>query len=61
MNTEIHKLREQLDEIKEKYNFLEPNRGNLDDDTIHWLGSKPDYTKANLEYFKGFRYLLALV
>lgn len=46
-------LRKELEELKLKYNFIEPNRGNLEDETICWKTIKPDYTKANLAYFKG--------
>lgn len=42
------------DYIKEKYGFVEPDRGNLDDPSINWRGGrKPDYTIANLQYFLG--------
>lgn len=43
----------ELNTLKQKYGFVEPNRGNLDDATIEWLEGKPNYTNANLEYFKG--------
>ncbi|CAF0836041.1 unnamed protein product [Brachionus calyciflorus] len=45
--------KKELEELKLKYNFVEPNRGNLDDEQIEWRDGKPDYTLANLEYFKG--------
>jgi len=47
------KIRKEIEEIKAKYNFIEPNRGNLDDPNIKWRTHKPVYTVANLEYFKG--------
>ena len=33
--------------------FRRPDRGNLDDETVEWRYGKPDYTKADLVYFKG--------
>jgi hypothetical protein len=46
-------LQKELNEIITRYGFIEPNRGDLNDETIKWRHHKPDYTKANLEYFKG--------
>merc|ERR1712226_1612358 len=43
----------QLEALKEKYNFDEPDRGNLDDPDIKWRHGKPVYTKANLAYLNG--------
>lgn len=31
----------ELNTLKQKYGFVEPNRGNLDDATIEWLEGKP--------------------
>lgn len=45
--------RRQLDDLLAKYNFKEPDRGNLDDPQIQWRHGKPNYTKANLEYLTG--------
>lgn len=45
--------REQIEEYKKKYGFVEPDRGNLDDPTIVWRFGKPNYDIANLQYFKG--------
>lgn len=43
----------ELEAIKEKYDFPEPDRGNLDDPTIKWRHGRPIYTKANLAFLKG--------
>ncbi|CAH1267013.1 Hypp3655 [Branchiostoma lanceolatum] len=45
--------RQDLERLKKEHNFLEPDRGDLDDPNIKWRFSKPDYTQANLEYMKG--------
>ena len=50
-NDEILK---KLTAIKQKYNLIEPDRGNLDDENIVWVHEKPNYTKANLQFLKGF-------
>ncbi|XP_047124500.1 uncharacterized protein LOC124807076 [Hydra vulgaris] len=39
--------------LKENIAFLLPDRGNLDDPSIKWRSGKPDYTRANSEFFKG--------
>uniref|UniRef100_A0A7R9WFQ0 Pathogen-related protein n=1 Tax=Pseudictyota dubia TaxID=2749911 RepID=A0A7R9WFQ0_9STRA len=50
----LQEARALIDHIKEKYGFVEPDRGNLDDPSINWRGGrKPDYTIANLQYFLG--------
>jgi hypothetical protein len=46
-------MKKELEKLKKEHHFTEPNRGNLDDPTIVWRYKKPDYTKANLEFFKG--------
>jgi hypothetical protein len=43
-----------LTAIKQNYNLIEPDRGNLDDENIVWVHEKPNYTKANLQFLKGF-------
>ncbi|CAH1267015.1 Hypp3657 [Branchiostoma lanceolatum] len=45
--------RQDLERLKKEFNFLEPDRGDLDSPTIKWRFAKPDYTQANLEYMKG--------
>lgn len=49
----VKEAREELEKIKKEYNYIEPDRGNLDDENIKWRVKKPDYTIANLLYFKG--------
>ena len=44
---------EHLAQELKKYGFIEPDRGDLNDPNIKWRSGKPDYTSANLEYFKG--------
>lgn len=51
--SEAPSKREQIEAFKKKFGFIEPNRGNLDDETIEWRKGKPNYDIANLEYFKG--------
>ena len=46
-------VRLKLEELKNKYGFREPDRGDLEDLTIEWRSGKPDYTRANHEYLKG--------
>ena len=46
-------IREKLEDLKSRYGFREPDRGNLDDPEIHWRMGKPDYTKANYQFLKG--------
>ncbi len=43
-----------LTAIKPKYNLIEPDRGNLDVENIVWVHVKPNFTKANLQFLKGF-------
>ena len=46
-------VREKLEDLKCRYGFREPDRGNLDDPEIVWRMGKPDYTKANYQFMKG--------
>ena len=46
----MSEARKELREFLSK-GFIEPNRGNLDEQK--WKSAKPDYTLANLAYFKG--------
>ena len=39
-------LREDLENLKRKYGFKEPDRGDLDDKNILWRSGKPDYAKV---------------
>ncbi|CAD5113724.1 DgyrCDS2889 [Dimorphilus gyrociliatus] len=52
-NDKIKEAREELERMKKEFGFCEPDRGDLDDETIVWRTMKPDYTLANLLYFKG--------
>lgn len=45
--------RREMNCLKQKYGFMEPDRGNLDDPNIKWRHGKPDYTRANLTFLKG--------
>lgn len=50
----LEEARALTDYIKEKYGFVEPDRGNLNDPSINWRGGRqPDYTIADLQYFLG--------
>ena len=39
-------FRADLERLKAKYGFREPDRGDLDDELIKWREGKPDYTKV---------------
>ena len=48
------KVREEIERLKEKFNFKEPLRAHIDDPGCEWrFGSKPDYSVANLHFLKG--------
>jgi len=46
-------VREKLDDLKAKYGFREPDRGDLDNPKIEWRSGQPNYTRANYQYLKG--------
>eukprot|EP00795_Rhopilema_esculentum_P012823 gene12823-3563_t len=46
-------MRDKLEELKTKYGFREPDRGDLDNDEIEWRSGKPDYTLANYAFLTG--------
>jgi len=53
---DIKKAKDQLEELKKKFGFLEPERAHLDNqpaDTKWRFGAPPNYTLANLYYMKG--------
>ena len=43
-------IRAELENLKNKYGFREPDRGDLDDQSILWRSGKPDYAKVSLSY-----------
>jgi len=45
--------KKELEKLKALHNFKEPDRGDLNDENIQWRTKKPDYTAANLAFFKG--------
>lgn len=49
-------LKKELETLKLENNFDEPDRGNLDDESIKWRHGKPSYVKANLEFLKGLTF-----
>jgi len=50
---ELDAVREELDEIKKKYNLKEPVRSFMEDPDIKWrFGGAPDYSLSNLYYLK---------
>lgn len=54
MTSESNKeVRAKLEELKTKYDFCEPDRGDLDNPNTVWRSGKPDYTKANYQYLCG--------
>lgn len=49
----LEEVRTKLEDLKKRFKFVEPDRGNLDDASIVWRTEKPDYTRANYQYLKG--------
>jgi len=49
----IAAARAQLESMVQQFGFVEPDRGNLEDPSIIWRHSKPDYSVANLAFFNG--------
>eukprot|EP00092_Neocalanus_flemingeri_P008277 GFUD01008923.1.p1 GENE.GFUD01008923.1~~GFUD01008923.1.p1 ORF type:complete len:271 (-),score=67.76 GFUD01008923.1:85-897(-) len=49
----LETVRDKLENLKVKFGFCEPSRGDLDRPEIEWRGGKPDYTRANYQYLKG--------
>lgn len=49
----VETVRAKLEDLKTRYEFKEPNRGDLADPSIEWRTGAPDYTRANYEYLKG--------
>ena len=43
----------ELEKFVRDYNFVIPDRGDLDDPAIEWRAGKPDYRRVNLLYFQG--------
>ena len=53
-NTEpLEVVQEKLEDLKLRFGFVEPDRGDIDNEEIEWRNGKPDYTKANYQYLKG--------
>jgi len=52
-NDSTKEKRAAIEEMKAKYGFREPDRGNLDDPSIKWRKQKPDYTIANWSWMTG--------
>jgi hypothetical protein len=50
---QVAAARKELDDLLKTTGQEEPIRGAMDDPNIKWRYSKPDYTIANLSYFKG--------
>ena len=50
---EVEEIDKQLQRMIHEFGFTRPDRGDLDDPQLQWTGSKPDYKKADLGYFKG--------
>merc|ERR1712154_633102 len=46
-------IRDKLEDLKTRYGFREPDRGDLDNPEIEWRSGKPNYTRANYQYMKG--------
>ena len=49
----LETVQEKLNDLKTKFGFREPDRGDLDNPEIEWRVGKPDYTRANYQYLKG--------
>lgn len=50
---ELDACKTELEDLKAKHNLKEPVRSFMDDPDIKWRYGKPDYSLANLLYFKG--------
>lgn len=52
---ELDKAKQQLEDLKQKFGFIEPERSAMDavSPDLWRFGTKPNYTLANLYYFKG--------
>jgi len=50
---ELDKVKVELEQIKAKFGWKEPERSFMDDPNIKWrFGDKPDYSLTNLKYLK---------
>lgn len=50
---DLDAVKVELEEIKEKYDWKEPERSFMDDPDIKWrFGGKPDYSLTNLKFLK---------
>eukprot|EP00092_Neocalanus_flemingeri_P103584 GFUD01132585.1.p1 GENE.GFUD01132585.1~~GFUD01132585.1.p1 ORF type:complete len:403 (+),score=92.16 GFUD01132585.1:187-1395(+) len=49
----LERIQEKMEDLKTKFGFSETDRGDLDNPEIVWRTGKPDYTRANYQYFKG--------
>jgi len=49
----LEEVQEKLDDLKSRFGFKEPDRGDMEDPDIEWRIEKPNYTKANYQYLKG--------
>ena len=49
----VEAVREKLEDLKARYAFREPERGDMENPDIEWRIERPDYTKANYQYLKG--------
>ena len=49
----LESIKDKLEDLKIKFGFREPDRGDLESPEIEWRVGKPDYTRANYMYMKG--------
>ena len=50
---DVEIVRQKLEDLKTRFDFKEPDRGVIEDESIVWRNEKPDYTKANYQYLRG--------
>ena len=42
----LEEVQEKLDDLKSRFGFKEPDRGDMEDPDIEWRIEKPNYTKV---------------
>merc|ERR1712130_748286 len=53
VEVDLNETRTRLDDLKTRFGFSEPDRGDLENEDIEWRHGKPDYTMANYQFLRG--------
>jgi len=53
VEVDLDETRAKLDDLKTRFGFSEPDRGDLENEEIEWRHGKPDYTMANYQFLRG--------